>query len=133
MANNKLLLRVIFKVLTTLSLLWLVYVFTAGFFTSPDTEEKKNYNFDLSSLKNNHSVYYKINRRELLVIKTQEKHVVFWAQDPTYGCRLEYNNSVIKPVCIDIEYKLDGYSINGEHKLLTPDYKINSQKELIIY
>jgi len=132
MVNNKLILRVILKMLTTVSLLWLAYVFTAGFFTSPDSAESFS-KIDISSLKINHPTYFKINRRELLVIKKQGEYVVFWAQDPIYGCRLEYDNLVIKPVCIDIEYKLDGYSINGEQKLLTPDYKINSQKELIIF
>ncbi|MCW9048216.1 MAG: hypothetical protein OQK46_09085 [Gammaproteobacteria bacterium] len=118
--------------LTTVSLLWLTYVFTAGFFSSPDSAESFS-KFDISLLKNNHPTYFKVNRRELLVIKNQDEHIVFWAQDPTYGCRLEYDNLVIKPVCIDIEYKLDGHSINGEFKLLSPDYKINSQKELIVF
>ena len=132
MLNNKLLLRVILKILSAISLLWLAYIFTAGFFSSPDNAESLS-KIDLSLLKNNQPSYFKINRRELLVIKTQEEYVVFWAQDPTYGCRLEYDNVIIKPVCIDIEYKLDGYSINGEHKLRKPIYKINSQQELIVF
>ncbi|MCW8933091.1 MAG: hypothetical protein OQK98_00060 [Gammaproteobacteria bacterium] len=132
MVNNKLLLRVILKLLTTVSLLWLAYVFTAGFFTSPDSAESFS-KIDLSLLKNNQPTYFKINRRELLVIKNQDEHIVFWAQDPVYGCRLEYDNLVIKPVCIDIEYTLDGYNKNKQQKLMKPDYKINSQKELIIF
>lgn len=132
MLNNKLLLRVILKILSAISLLWLAYIFTAGFFVSPDNAESLS-KIDLSLLKNNQPSYFKINRRELLVIKTQEEYVVYWAQDPIYGCRLEYDNLIIKPVCIDIEYKLDGYSINGEHQLRTPNYKINSQQELIVF
>ena len=138
MVNNKLLprkllLRATLKIFTTIALLWLGYIFTAGFFGNTGTSKPAQYEFNLSSLADNSANYFKLDQRELLVIKINDKYSIFWSHDPVYGCRLEFFNSVIKPVCIDIEYDLDGFSIDRRQQLLKPEYKITLQSELIVY
>ena len=126
-------LRVTVKIFYAITLLWLVYIFMAGFFANPETSTNGQYTFDLSSLRNNSAIYFKVNRRELIVIKNQTSYSVFWAQDPVCGCRLEFSGSVIKPVCIDIEYNMDGYNADVNQQLIIPEFKINPDNELIIY
>jgi len=131
--NRILFLRVTLKILTSIAFIWLVYIFTSGFFDNIATEEPEFYTFNLSSITEDSSVYYKTENREILAIKHQEKFFIFWAYDPVYGCRLEYENLIIRPVCININYNLDGYNAEKTQQLLIPDYTINSPDELIIY
>lgn len=129
--SRRLLLRASLKTLTTIAALWVFYILTAGFF--PDAEKSVKHEFDLSSLAKNTAIYFKIDKRELLVIHSEKEYSVFWAQDPIYGCRLEFLNSIIKPVCIDIEYDLKGYNISHNQYLQSPEYKIGEQGKLTIY
>ncbi len=131
--DKKLILRAILKLLSGTAVLWLVYVFTAGFFTHSDSPNTASQTYSLANLKNNQSVYFSFNQRDLLVIKTSDKHHVFWADDPVYGCRLEYFKNFIKPICIDIKYNLAGYNSKKNQQLLTPEFEINTEDELIIY
>lgn len=131
--SRRLLLRASLKTLTTIAALWVFYILTAGFF--PDAEKSKavKHEFNVSSLAKDKAIYLKIDKRELLVIHSQKGYLIFWAQDPIYGCRLEFLNSIIKPVCIDIEYDLKGYNISKNQQLKSPVHKINLQGELVIY
>jgi len=131
--NNKLILRATLKLFAGSAILWLAYVFTAGFFSDSNNTKSSVRKFDLSSLTNNSAIYFKIDQRELLVIKTRDKHHVFWAQDPVYGCRLDYFKTFIKPICIDIKYNLAGYNSDNNQHLTSPDYEITSQNALHIY
>ncbi len=133
MSNKRLFLQTTFKTLTAIAILWTVYVFTAAFFSSDEQAQETQREFDLSSLSHNSAIYFKHNNRELLAIKTNEKYSVFWANDPIYGCRLEYFENIIKPVCIDIEYDMNGYNENKNQQLLMPDYKVTQQNTLIVY
>lgn len=132
-SSRKLFLRATLKVFTTISLLWLAYIFMAGFFNSSDTDENSETSFDLSSLTEGNANYFKVKNRELLVILKQKNYSIFWAQDPVYGCRLEYIKNIIKPVCIDIEYNLHGFNSDKSQQLLIPEYKIGKSNTLIIY
>ena len=57
----------------------------------------------------------------------------FWANDPLYGCRLEFFDTFIKPVCIDIKYDLKGYSTAKNQQLASPEFEISSAGELVVY
>ena len=131
--SRKTLLRVILKTLTGIAVIFLIYIFMAGFFDDSKTTKTGLHTFELSALTDNSAIYFKVNKRELLVIKTGTQYSVFWANDPIYGCRLEFKNASIRPVCIDIEYNLDGYSSERDQQLLTPEYEINSQNKLLIF
>jgi len=131
--NRILILRVTLKILTAIAFIWFAYIFTSGFFDITETEEPELYTFNLSLIAEDSSVYYKTENRDILAIKHQGKFYIFWAYDPVYGCRLEYKNLIIRPVCIDIKYNLDGYNADKTQQLLAPDFKINSPDELIIY
>ena len=131
MLDNKLLLRSILKIFSTLSLLGLVYILFAGLFSNPELDTNGQYVFDVSELSDNSARYFAINKRDILVIKQQGMYSVFWANDPIYGCKLEFINTVIKPVCIDIEYDLHGY--NKNQQLKSPEHKIELGGPLIIF
>ena len=133
MKDTKLFLRVTLKILTGFGVLSLAYILLAGLFINPNDDTKESYTFELSALSENQAVYFKVNRRELLVIKVADNYRAFWANDPIYGCRLELKNDFIKPVCIDIEYDLMGYSKAKDQLLAAPDYKINQYGELVVY
>ena len=133
MNEKKVFLRVIIKLFTGFAAIWIAYIFLAGFFINDDHNTAESYTFDLSSLTKNNAMYFKTNRRELLVINSPEGYQVFWANDPIYGCRLEYKNSLIIPVCIHIEYDLTGYNKANDQQLLVPDFKINQYGELVVF
>jgi len=131
--SRKTLLRSIFKIFTAITFLFLGYIFTVGLFSSEETRPSKSqYTFDASTLSNGDAAYFKSGNRELLVIRTNDKLIVFWANDPIYGCKLEFFNTFIKPVCIDIKYNLNGFSSRNNQQLTSPNYKINKQNILII-
>jgi len=137
MIERRYLLLYTYKAFIYLSIAAVIYIFIVGLFsptiTDGPTDKKMHRSFSLASLKNNSHTYFKIDRRELLVIKTNDKYSVFWAYDPIYGCRLEFLNPVIKPVCIDIQYNLDGFSTENNQLLLKPEYEIILKNELIVY
>lgn len=135
MQDSRLFLRVASKLMLGFALLWLLYIFTRGLFELPASALNSNgsnvYEFDLSVLQQmpqaSTSGYFKIGSRELLVIRLADDYRVYWASDPIYGCRLEYRQGVIKPVCIDIEYDPQGYSQAARQQLKSPDYEISGQ------
>lgn len=133
MSDNKLLLRAILKAFTALSALGLAYILFAGLFSIPELETNGQYVFDVSELPDNSARYFAINRRDVLVIKQQGVYYVFWANDPVYGCRLEYANAKIKPVCINLEYNLHGYNSAKNQQLNFPKHKITAEQKLIIF
>jgi len=133
MIEKRLLLRVAIKLCIASTVIGIVYIFIVGLFGQSGTIDKPQYSFSLISLKNNSPVYFKTERRELLVIKSNGKYSVFWANDPLYGCKLEFVGSLIKPVCIDIEYGLDGFSSKTNQKLDSPDYNITADYELVVF
>ncbi len=136
MQDSRLFLRVASKLMLGFALLWLLYIFTRGLFELPASALNSNgnnaYEFDLSALQQMPQVsasgYFNIGSRELLVIRLVDDYRVYWASDPIYGCRLEYRQGVIKPVCIDIEYDLQGYSQAARQQLKSPDYEISGQQ-----
>jgi len=135
MQDSRLFLRVASKLMLGFALLWLLYVFTRGLFELPASALNSNddnaYEFDLSALQqmpqSSASGYFNVGSRELLVIRLADDYRVYWASDPIYGCRLEYLQGVIKPVCIDIEYDPQGYSQAARQQLKSPDYEISGQ------
>lgn len=136
MQDSRLFLRVASKLMLGFALLWLLYVFTRGLFELPASALNSNnnnaYEFDLSALQQmpqaSASGYFNIGSRELLVIRLVDDYRVYWASDPIYGCRLEYLQGVIKPVCIDIEYDEQGYSQAARQQLKSPQYEISGQQ-----
>ena len=132
MSDNKLLLRVALKLFAGFSILWLVYILLAGLFISNE-KSAETYLFDISSLKNNQARYFFVNGRELLVIKQVDTVSAFWANDPIYGCRLEFSGEFIRPVCIEIFYGLDGYSKERDQWLLMPEFEVSLDGELVVY
>lgn len=140
MRDSRLFLRVASKLMLGFALLWLLYIFTRGLFELPATTANSTgdsvYEFDLRGLhvsaQNTASSYFTVDRRELLVIRRADDYRVYWASDPIYGCRLEYLQGVIKPVCIDIEYNEQGYSQSARQQLKSPDYEI-SEQQLRVY
>ena len=130
--SPKLLLRVSLKLLFMIGFICLFYIFIAGSFNFHEPELKKQ-TLDLSSLNNVSATYFNVNKRKLLVIKKLETYFVFWANDPIYGCPLEYIESFIKPVCIDIKYDLSGYNKKTQQSLSSPKYKITLDNKLILY
>ena len=133
MIEKRLLLRVTIKLCIASTVIGIVYIFIAGLFGQSGTTDKTQYSFSVSTLKNNSHIYFKTDRRELLVIKSNGQYSVFWSHDPLYGCKLEFINSVIKPVCIDIEYGLDGFSSKTNQKLDGPEYNITADYELVVF
>ena len=132
-SSRILILRATLKILSSISILWLVYIFMAGFFDSSETDTNIETSFDLASVKKEEATYFKVKDRELLIILKNKNYSIFWAYDPIYGCRLEYIEKFIKPVCIDIEYNLHGFNSDKSQQLLIPEYKITKNKILIIY
>ena len=136
MIERRYLLLYTYKAFIYMSIISVVYIFTAGLFSSsevePTPENEPTYAFSLATLKNNSHAYFKTERREILVIKTEKNYAVFWANDPIYGCRLNVNNSTIRPVCIDIEYDLNGHDKKTGQQLSSPDFFINTNNELIV-
>lgn len=135
MQDSRLFLRVASKLMLGFALLWLLYVFTRGLFELPATGNSagdKVYEFDLSVLQQmpqaSASGYFNLDSRELLVIRLADDYRVYWASDPIYGCRLEFRQGVIKPVCIDIEYDQQGYSQAARQQLKSPNYEISDQQ-----
>ena len=133
MIERRLLLRVIIKLCIASTAIGIAYVFIAGFFEPVGFADKPQYTFSVSGLKNDSPVYFKTDRRELLVIKTNDTYSVFWAHDPLYGCKLEFVDSMIKPVCIDIEYGLDGVSSKTSQTLDSPEFNVTADYELVIF
>ena len=133
MIERRYLLLYTYKAFIYVSIISVIYIFTAGLFTSDETTETPQISFSLKSLDNHSHTYFKTDRRELLVIKQNNSYSVFWANDPIYGCRLEYKEASIQPVCIDIKYNLNGYSADKKQQLRSPDYKISLSNELVIY
>ena len=133
MIDKRLLLRATIKLCIAVTAISVIYVFIASFFKPSGFSEKPQYTFSVSALQNNSHVYFKTERRELLVIKSNGKYSVFWANDPLYGCKLEFIGSVIKPVCIDIEYNLDGFSSKANQKLDSPEFNVTADYELVIF
>ena len=133
MIEKRLLLRVVIKLCIASTAIGIVYIFIAGFFEPLGFADKPQYTFSVSSMKNNSHVYFKTDRRDLLVIKSNDAYSVFWAHDPLYGCKLEFNGAIIKPVCIDIEYGLDGTSSEANQKLDSPEYNVTADYELVIF
>ena len=136
MHNSRLFLRVASKLMLSFALLWLLYVFSRGLFEPPATTansaDKQRHQFDLSDLHQSTQVtaarYFSVGRRELLVIRLADDYRVYWAHDPVYGCRLQYEAARIKPVCIDIEYDVQGVSETTGQRLKSPDYEISEQQ-----
>lgn len=136
MQDSRLFLRVASKLMLGFALLWLLYVFTRGLFELPATTASstadKVYEFDLNALHQSVQTptasYFSIGSRELLVLRLQDDYRVYWASDPIYGCRLEYRQGFIKPVCIDIEYDQQGYSQAARQQLKSPEYEISGQQ-----
>lgn len=132
MIDKKLFLRVTLKLFTGFAFICLVYIFLADFFIDTN-KSAPSHQFDISSLLDKQAAYFFIDRRELLVLKHQDKLSVFWANDPVYGCRLEFFVDYIKPVCIDIRYGVDGYNAERDQWLLSPDYEVSLGGELVVY
>ena len=132
MIDKKLFLRVTLKLFTGFAFIWIAYIFLADFFIDPD-KSSSSHRLDISTLLDKQAAYFFIGRRELLVIKQQDKLSVFWANDPVYGCRLEFFVDYIKPVCIDIRYGFDGYNRDRDQWLLSPDYEVSLGGELVVY
>ena len=63
MIDNKSFLRAILKIFSTIALLWLTYIFTAGFFSTPEATKTGGHTFDLSTLTNDQALYFKTDRR----------------------------------------------------------------------
>ncbi len=137
MIERRYLLLYTYKIFVYVSIAAVIYVFTAGLFTSPtledDSAEKPHLSFSLDTLTNSSHAYFKTERREILVIKTSDTYSVFWANDPIYGCRLEFAGDFIKPICIDIKYDLNGESNDKRHQLDSPDYSITQENLLLVY
>ena len=133
MIEKRLLLRATIKLCIAASVISLGYIFIASFFNPSEFSDKPQYTFSVSALKNNSHIYFKTERRELLVIKSNGTYSVFWAHDPLYGCKLEFIDSTIKPICIDIEYNLDGFSSKANQKLDSPEYNITADYELVVF
>ena len=132
MADKKLILRVAMKLFTGFAALWLIYILLGGLFISNEKSSVSSH-FDISSLIDSQSVYFFVDGRELLVIKRPTNVVVFWANDPVYGCRLELSGEFIRPVCIEILYGLDGYNKERDQWLLQPDFEVSLKGELVVY
>ena len=137
MIERRYLLLYTYKAFMYVSIVAVIYIFTAGLFTSPISEdsadEKAHHSFALGTLENSSHAYFKTERREILVIKNNDTYSVFWANDPIYGCRLEFASDYIKPVCIDIKYDVNGESNDKRYQLDSPDYSITQQNMLLVY
>ncbi len=137
MIERRYLLLYAYKAFIYISIAAVVYIFTAGLFTSPVSEdtsdETRHPQFSLDTLKTSSHAYFKTEHREILVIKHNETYAVFWANDPVYGCRLEFMTDYIKPVCIDIKYNLKGEGADKRQQLDSPEYKITQQNTLLVY
>jgi len=132
MSDNKLLLRATLKLFSGFAILCLFYILFAGLFMSNE-KSAASYRFDISSLTDNQSIYFFVDGRELLVIKQPNKILAFWANDPVYGCRLEFSGEFIKPVCIEIFYGLDGYNEERDQWLFKPEFEVSLDGGLIVY
>ncbi len=130
MSDQRLMLRATLKLLASFAVLWLGYIFLIGLFGSNEPDAQKTYRFDISSIGENQASYFHIERRELLVIHHARQIYVYWADDPVYGCKLEYLGDSIKPVCTGITYSLDGRSTAGT-ELKTPEYDIRNGELLV--
>jgi len=133
MIDKRLLLRATIKLCITASVISVIYIFIASFFNPSGFTEKPQYTFSVSNLENNSHTYFKTDRRELLVIKSNDAYSVFWAHDPLYGCKLDFIDSNIKPVCIDIEYGLDGANSKNNQVLDSPEFNVTADYELVIF
>ena len=64
-----------------------------------------------------------------------EKYFVAYAHDPFYGCKIELSKSMLKPVCINLQYDLTGRPYNDvrdQEMLLVPEYKMETATSIIV-
>ena len=132
MSDKRLFLRASLKLLSAFAAAWIIYIFIRGLLGPAEHSTNIQYSFDLSQLTNNSHTYFKTELRELLVIKHNNQFFIYWANDPIYGCKLEYLQEKIKPVCIDITYQLDGYSQKANQRLNSPEFDLYKNTLVIV-
>ena len=157
MKDKKLLLRVGIKLMSLVALLFLLYILFAGMAgNDDDAESVTEIHFDISGLKPGDIKYFPVDSREILVLyRTKEmigrllqqssasprqslrsatpEYFVAYAYDPVYGCKIKLQQSVLKPVCIDVQYDLSGRVLKNartDQDLLVPKYEIDDGKIL---
>ena len=137
MYDTKQILRVILKLMSAAALLWLAYIFVAGLFDRPGSEIKNLLSFDLTpEMKAGEVRFFQAGRRKLLVAYDKE-YYVGWADDPTYGCAIEYRQDErrLKSVCVESWFDLQGHVMAGsktEVDLKSPAYQISEGRKLVL-
>jgi hypothetical protein len=133
MKDKRLLLRVIFKLMSFVGLGFVIYMLFSGFF---DDENTSVIYINVSKINKGEVNYFSIENKKLLVLhridalknknphKTSE-YFIAYAYDPVYGCAIEFKGEYFKSVCIDIKYDLQGRvyeNTRSARDLILPKY-----------
>ena len=144
MKDKKLLLRVVFKLMSLAGLGFVIYILLAGFIDN-DKNESIIY-IDISKINKGKVDYFDVMNKKLLVLRRTEamlsklplqnkEYFIAYAYDPVFGCAVELVNDYFKSVCVDIKYDLAGrvYKNNrSARNLIVPEYKFVGPKLVTI-
>lgn len=133
MTDKRLLLRVMAKLMVLAGVLFVVYVFFAGWVETDSP--LRTLDIDVSAIEPGEAGYFTLGQRRLVVVNRgadgrdgAEGYFVAYGRDTVYGCelRLEGSPGRLKSQCADVEYRLDGRLIRGtpyHEDLKSPAYQ----------
>lgn len=141
--DKKLLLRVMVKLMMLVSVLLFAYVMVVGILTGPP-KAPETITMDVSKLAPGQVRYLRAGSRWYMVIyrreiaDPEEAYVVLQGQDNIYGCQvmLEAGDHVLRSVCADVKYDLDGRLLQGtrDHEdLRRPVHQWVDQQHVLIH
>ena len=137
MRDTKQILRVVLKLMASVGLLWLTYVFVSGLFVVRESATEKFTSIELLPVMQQGEVrFIQLGRRKLLVVYDQHYYVA-WADDPVYGCAIEYLQAKqrFKSICVESWFDMQGHVMPGsktEVDLKVPSYSITDDNRLVI-
>ncbi len=144
MKDKKLLLRVVFKLMSLAGLGFVIYILFAGFIGA-DKDESIIY-IDISKISKGEVNYFEVINKKLLVLRRTEamlnqlphqnsEYFIAYAYDPVFGCAVEFINNYFKSVCVDIKYDLAGRvykNSRSARNLIEPEYKFSGSGQVVI-
>lgn len=139
MKDKKLILRVITKLLATFALLVMAYVFMLGLLSNENgVSDEKMVLLDVSELKQNEVKFFEHGRRKILVLHgISGEYLVAYANDPVFGCPVEWQQGKFISVCNGSEFDADGKVYPGQAtdedlKLLDFEFDANGRLKILI-
>ena len=137
--DKKLILRVITKLLATFALLVMAYVFMLGLLSNENgVSDEKMLLLDVSELKLNEVKFFEHGRRKILVLRgSSGEYLVAYANDPVFGCPIDWRNGKFVSICNGAEFDSDGKVYPGQAtdedlELLDFEFDANGRLEIFL-